>query len=328
MMQALEHAGGIPAHERLGFYTGVSGVAYAAMRVAECLEDEALAGAARRLAGGLHTGVECGSHDLLSGSAGAIVALLSLRPVLGAGALEHALDLGDRLIGAARKDRFGYSWRAPTFPTRHNLTGFAHGTAGIAYSLLGLFAATGEPEYRQAAEKAFAYESSWFDREQSNWADLRAYGGPRTSKGAISCATYWCHGAPGIALSRVRAYEVLNDVRYRQEAQLALGTTLRATASILKSEIDDHSLCHGACGNLEILSSGKHLIPGEWELVERIVAELSQAHALLLVAPERVWPCGVDGETPSLMLGLAGTGHFHLRRYDPSISSVLLPGRT
>ncbi|HVG00548.1 MAG TPA: T3SS effector HopA1 family protein, partial [Chloroflexia bacterium] len=90
MTQSIEHIDSIPAHERLGFYTGVSGVAYAAMRVAECLEDDNLAEAARRLASGLHSGAERGGHDLLSGSAGAILALLTLRPVLGATALEHA----------------------------------------------------------------------------------------------------------------------------------------------------------------------------------------------------------------------------------------------
>lgn len=328
MTQSIEHIESIPAHERSGFYTGVSGVAYAAMRVAQCLEDGDFAGEARRLASGLHTVAARGGHDLLSGSAGAILALLTLRPALGAGALEHAADLGDKLIGAAHKDRFGYSWPAPTFPTRHNLTGFAHGAAGIGHALLGLFAATGESRYRQAAEMAFAYEASWFDSARSNWADLRAYRGTRKHRAGISYATYWCHGAPGIALSRVRTYDVLSDGRYRQEAQLALGTTLRATASMLETELDDHSLCHGACGNLEILSAGKHLIPGEWESVERMVAQLSHAHALLLAAPERAWPCGVDGETPSLMLGLAGTGHFHLRRYDAAIPSVLLPGHT
>ena len=39
------------------------------------------------------------------------------------------------------------------------------------------------------------------------------------------------------------------------------------------------------------------------------------------------WPCGVPGggETPNLMLGLAGIGYFYLRLYDPGrFRSVLL----
>ena len=41
------------------------------------------------------------------------------------------------------------------------------------------------------------------------------------------------------------------------------------------------------------------------------------------------WPCGVapGGETPNLMLGLAGIGHFYLRLYDPQRApSVLMVG--
>jgi hypothetical protein len=31
----------------------------------------------------------------------------------------------------------------------------------------------------------------------------------------------------------------------------------------------------------------------------------------------RVWPCGISGgQTPNLMLGLAGIGYFYLRLYD------------
>src|SRR5262245_1285365 len=37
------------------------------------------------------------------------------------------------------------------------------------------------------------------------------------------------------------------------------------------------------------------------------------------------WPCGTHvGETPNLMLGLAGIGHSYLRLYQPSIPSILI----
>jgi hypothetical protein len=39
-----------------------------------------------------------------------------------------------------------------------------------------------------------------------------------------------------------------------------------------------------------------------------------------------VWPGGVTGggESPTLMLGSAGTGYFYLRLFDPTLPSVLL----
>jgi hypothetical protein len=39
---------------------------------------------------------------------------------------------------------------------------------------------------------------------------------------------------------------------------------------------------------------------------------------------ERPWPCGVgEGETPGLMVGLAGIGHFYLRMYASGVPSLL-----
>jgi hypothetical protein len=40
------------------------------------------------------------------------------------------------------------------------------------------------------------------------------------------------------------------------------------------------------------------------------------------------WPCGTgSGETPSLMLGFAGIGHFYLRLHSQKIPSILIPRR-
>lgn len=46
-----------------------------------------------------------------------------------------------------------------------------------------------------------------------------------------------------------------------------------------------------------------------------------------IARPGLPWPCGLSqaGETPGLMLGLAGTGHFYLRLYDSlQVPSVLI----
>ena len=49
-------------------------------------------------------------------------------------------------------------------PALDGLTGFSHGAAGIALSLLELWGLTNEPRFRQAAEAGFAYERSLFRR--------------------------------------------------------------------------------------------------------------------------------------------------------------------
>ena len=60
------------------------------------------------------------------------------------------------------------------------------------------------------------------------------------------------------------------------------------------------------------------------ELVD-VVHEVARTGIANYGADPRSWPSDVQGgENPSLMLGLAGVGHFYLRLYDPSIPSVLL----
>jgi lantibiotic modifying enzyme len=37
------------------------------------------------------------------------------------------------------------------------------------------------------------------------------------------------------------------------------------------------------------------------------------------------WPCGIaGGETPNLLLGLAGIGYFYLRLYNTHVPSILI----
>src|SRR5262249_1853773 len=149
--------------------------------------------------------------DLVSGHAGAIVACVLMDKLLTKqSALEMATTLGDDLINTAQRSEAGLSWRSVHFPTRRNLTGFSHGTAGVGFALNELSNATGEARFRVAAEQAFLYERDCFDPITGNWPDFRQHPSGRQRTGtALPVATFWCHGAPGIALSRLRAYQLL-----------------------------------------------------------------------------------------------------------------------
>ena len=65
--------------------------------------------------------------------------------------------------------------------------------------------------------------------------------------------TFWCHGTPGIALARLRAYEMTGDERYEADAIAALKTTQGSIESALDSWAGNFSLCHGLAGNAEVL---------------------------------------------------------------------------
>jgi len=128
--------------------------------------------------------------------------------------------------------------------------------------------------------------------------------------------TAWCHGAPGIGLSRVYAAPLLNDSEIGREIGIALETTLH------KGFGGAHCLCHGDVGNLELLIEASGL-PG-YEQWKAIVTR--RAGWLLNVARRHGWFCSTPKgvETPGLMLGLAGIGYGLLRLADPdSVPSVL-----
>jgi lantibiotic modifying enzyme len=125
-------------------------------------------------------------------------------------------------------------------------------------------------------------------------------------------------------LSRLRAYEIVKDPACKEEAITALQTTYGVTKTWLDSGTGNYSLCHGICGNADILLYG-------WQVLgQDFVEGLAIAHA---VANTRVANsmkryglrhCRGKGEEPlGLMLGLAGIGYFYLRLYNQSIRSVL-----
>jgi lantibiotic modifying enzyme len=316
---------------RLGLYTGRGGIAYAAARVGTVLgEEELLERAAEVLQGSARDNQDEHGFDLLSGSAGAIATLLALRDVLeDASLLVMAMRLGDELLQTADRSEAGYSWRSTAFPNHRHLTGFSHGAAGVGYALLELFHATGDAKYRRGAEHAFQYERYWFDAEAGNWPDFRgerAQG--KRCKRPMAFATSWCHGAPGIALSRLRAYEILKDPTCQAEAMTALQTTRQTVETVLHSGMGNYSLCHGLAGNAELLLQGYQVLGQEWADGYALAHEVANIGIETYAARGLSWPCGTGGgETPGLLLGLAGIGHFYLRLHDPTTPSILMVQR-
>jgi lantibiotic biosynthesis protein len=319
---ALARAHELPPPLRLGAYSGQLGVALCAARAGAVLGETALVERAGSLASGLDYGAEPLEQDLMAGRAGGIVALLTLGRLGAADApLERAAELGRDLIDAAHIDESGWSWATPSLPAQRHLTGLSHGAAGIGAALLELHRATGDGDFRAAAQGAFAYERSLFDPVAGNWPDLREGSLRGRLPGAPPpCATLWCHGAPGIALARLRALELGAGNGYEPEARQALETTAQSVRAQLAG--GNYSLCHGLAGNSEVLSEGTRLLDADAARLPRDVADAGVERYLEPGAP---WPGGVyNGHTDSLFLGRAGTAYFYLRLHDPSRPSLLL----
>jgi lantibiotic biosynthesis protein len=316
---------------RLGFYSGWLGIAYSRIAAAESLGQADQRVRALELVQSLaEAKPDPLVLDVISGSAGAIPVLLELHHRLGKESLlDLALAHGEHLLRTARKREQGWSWKTLEMSMRDDLTGFSHGAAGIAWALLELYKKTSEARWRSAAEQAFLYERRWFDPQESNWADLRildptaAIQSPKPG-----CSMAWCHGAPGVALSRIRAWEILHDDSCRREAEAALATTAKALDAPGQAAVANYSLCHGQGGNAEALVYASQVLDPSYLRPAEATAERGLQ---FYYAPRAAWPCGVPGagETPSLLLGLAGIGYFYLRMFNPqAFPSVLLVGPT
>lgn len=315
---------------RLGLYSGWAGIAFSAAWIGIVLgEEELLIGArevVRRICG---EGRQAREFDLLSGRAGAVAALVVLHDLLhDVSLLEVAEQFGNELIADACEAKAGLSWGSVAYPEQPNLTGLSHGASGVGYALLELFQATGNSEYRAAAELAFAYERDLFDEEAANWPDLRREPGQdRDYRSPLSFAGAWCHGAPGIALARLRAVQHLGDDIYRAEACTALATTREVVDTNLRARTGTYTLCHGLAGNADVLLHGVCVLGNTVGPHRALANDVACAGIERHHRAGRAWPCGPGGETPGLMTGLAGIGYFYLRMRDPELPSVLLPHR-
>jgi type 2 lantibiotic biosynthesis protein LanM len=200
--------------------------------------------------------------DVMGGSAGALLSLLALYEYTGD---EQYLDkstlAGNHLLKSRIKDE-PTGCKAWPFPhqTARPLTGFSHGAAGIAYSLLQLddqLNGSGE-KFRKAALEALKYERAVFDEQQCNWPDFRSAAGKPKENPA--CMTAWCHGAPGIGLSRVLMRPYLSDdTMLNREITAAVQTTANHPL-----DTQDH-LCCGNFGRIAILHTmGQATGNSEW----------------------------------------------------------------
>jgi len=320
MRQALAHAGTVPAASARGLYAGRPGIAYAAARCGRLLGDEWLLARAARLIGGRSASAGR-SADLVSGTAGAIAARLALAPLLGDDRLlAQAARLGDELAATARRDRDGCCW--PPAPGRHGLCGFAHGAAGAAWALLELLGATRDARHHATSERALRYERAWFDPGHANWPDLRGIE-RRERRGSFTppYATSWSHGAPGIAISRLRGWQITGDERLRCAAVTALTTTAAGVEGALLAPRADFTLAHGLAGNADVLLLGAALLP-EGAALARRAGEIGVGRYGTSLEG---WPSG-GGRTPALLTGDAGIGLFLLRLHNPTVPSALLVG--
>lgn len=329
LRQALSQLEEVPPESRFGYYTGWAGVAAATLEAARALNDDELCDAGVAVAGRLareeHLIDDPRTElDLMGGKAGAVAAIATRRELAAEPALvAFAGRLAEQLLRDAVRCGPGLGWPVPRSANELPLAGMSHGASGIALALLELDRVSACAGARAAAEQAFAYERGLFDARRGNWPDLRGQSRRRRRWHEAHFLTAWCHGAPGIALARARAYLLLGDPLLHREFEIARETTRRDVAAGLRDGAQNCAPCHGVLGNAEVLAlCGQMLGEPEDPLVDCVAARVSEGAGPSL----QTWQSDFPGETPpGLLLGLAGAGMFYLRRACPQVPSPLMP---
>ena len=317
---------------QFSLYSGQIGIAYAAAVIGKELHNQKLIEDALEIVQRLNNDTQKKySLDLLSGIAGAILALLKIYEISDKKiTLKLAIEFGNKLISTSIKESFGWSWDYKSNGIQsaiHNLTGFSHGAAGIGYALLELYNVTGKEEFCKAAKHAFQYENHWFSKQNENWPDFRLDDQNINSKQErdLKFSVAWCHGAPGISLSRLRAYQILKDEIYLQDTQAAIHTTTSIVKELnMESKYQNFSLCHGFSGIGEILLHiGRNHNDNE---CKSLAIEIGKHGIKKYANQEMPWPCDARaGEMLGFMTGIAGIGNFYLSLWCPNkISSPLI----
>ncbi len=298
----------------LGASLGLGSVVYALTRIGQFLGEPELLVDAKAVSNLITADLIADDHllDIFVGSAGALLGLLALYEVSPTqDLLDRAVWCGQRLLHARTSSKAACrAW--PTIGGRHT-TGFAHGTAGIVYALLRLYAVTGDASLLEASREGLLYEDQALTHEAGNWVE--EVGGKGTDYG-IS----WCHGAPGIGLARVGGLPMLDTISIRQDIEVALRTTQHIGV------IGPDQLCCGICGRVEFLLTAARRLdrPELANVATRTVSEmLSRAEERGMFVFDSVLPRWVA--RPQLFHGTAGIGYCLLRLAQPdALPSLLL----
>ena len=172
-------------------------------------------------------------------------------------------------------------------------SGFAHGNSGIIAYLMKLYAITKDDEILDIVRKGLNYERSLYSMEHRNWY---------SSIEKHNMGLAWCHGAPGILLSRL----ILKDCGYNdefidKEIDIALETTIKQGFG------NNPCFCHGDLGNLSIVEYAAKVL-NKPELKKNCIGTFNQIFND--VVSER-WNKGVScgTENMGLMIGLACFGY-------------------
>jgi lantibiotic modifying enzyme len=262
------------------FYTGLSGIALSFIFLYRVTKKKQYLEFARLL---LFKSKESFNYkipivELINGISGIILVLLNLYIELREDWIPSDIEFYAKfIIDKARLGQNGGIYWDKSYRITRGLTGFSHGASGIGFVFYELYRATGDPVLKDICYESFKYEDSNFDYEANNWLDYRKYFyNPDTEnefKEAIasnnqdyflkpSSMKAWCHGSPGILMTR-----------FHSAYQNKYSEYLMRDAFISLIQVSNHTLCHGALGNMLCILSIERVDKNEIKTIFSSVVE-------------------------------------------------------
>ncbi|MGE0554628.1 MAG: lanthionine synthetase LanC family protein, partial [Gemmatimonadales bacterium] len=200
-----------------GLYTGIAGLAFTFMTLADLTgkDDDAgraratvdlLAKRAKRAAGAADWN---GTYDIIFGNAGVGLLLLEAhRRWKNPAHLELAAEAGRALVAAGEPKAGGAMW-FPGRESRRNYPNFSHGTSGIGYFLATLHQRTGDRAFLDAALAGVRYLDAIADRDGDRTLIFHHEPG-----GEQLYYLSWCHGPVGTARLFTRLGRITGERRW------------------------------------------------------------------------------------------------------------------
>ncbi|XP_038897162.1 lanC-like protein GCR2 [Benincasa hispida] len=238
-------------------------------------------------------------NELLYGRAGFLWACLFLNKHVGwntisntimRSVVDEVIEAG-RGLGKKRKSPLMYEWHGKKY------WGAAHGLAGIMHVLMNMELKPDEVEdvkntLRYMIKNRFP--SGNYPSSEGNKSD---------------CLVHWCHGAPGVALTLVKAAEVFGDDEFLQAA-LDAGEVVW-NRGLLKRV----GICHGISGNTYVFLS-LYRLTGDFIHLYRAKAFACFLHqnAQTLISEGKMH----SGDSPySLFEGIGGMAYLFFDMIEP-----------
>jgi len=311
-----------------GLYTGRMGIVYCLLQAAHSFKNQ------KYLVNALQLSRNCNGKflqssyiddSLYNGRAGVLLVLLHLyASTKEKWVLQYIYQYQDIIIQRAKAGRNGIYWNRDSNCIK-GPCGFAHGAAGIGFVFLELGNYFASDACNYIAQQAFQYENSYWDVHSRSWPDFtkqissaelhltlrNAYNaGDLSFFDATYGNTDWEKGSAGIALSRIRGYELLNKAEY-----------LDNLSNVLDKHIAQATLTESSCTARFCLENGTLLLKaGE------ILSDEEYRRLAVQLAANSIENFPTNAGDISLLEGITGLGYFYLHITATSkFRSVLYP---